>query len=325
MLERAPLDVSSLVAQTGWLRLLLAVSTAVGMVIGLTVIFFVAAIGLGFASAGLGAIAALVAFGVGFTRIVLAAAVAVVVIPFAAAFATHLKMGHLEDYILKDSGAQPADPNSQLGHVIATMSHSAGLPEPPRYGVVSEVFNAFAMSSQRSAGLVLVGETLINKLPAAQLLAIVGHEIGHIAMDDGRRKYLAIAHQEFLFSFLVFSGLKRWARRIFGFIGEAALAAHSREREYWADAVGAYVTNPEAMIEALQSLEHSKSPKPVEKQYAALMFRPVNRLFSTHPSTAKRIQALQERRYLDRLPLRPVEAPATDAANSLSSANYAGI
>lgn len=326
MAERLPLDLTRLAVSTAPLRLALAISCVVGLAIGMAIIiacafFTTLMLPLGFFPT----LAAILATSSNMAQLTVVAVAAAIVIPLGAALAAYLRLRGVERFVLDDCGATAADPASRIGEVIAVMSRAAGLPEVPRYGLVENVFNAFAMSSSHSVGLVLLGKPLASSLKPAETLAILGHEIGHIAMRDSERKYLMMAHQEYLFSFLMIAGLKRWARTLFGFVGELALAAHSREREYWADAVGAHVTSPSAMISALQALRERHKPTKVEKQYAALMFRQVSWLFSTHPSMNKRIEALESRRYLDRLPLAAAPLPGPAAKQPAPTQRYSGI
>ena len=78
------------------------------------------------------------------------------------------------------------------------------------------------------------------------------------------------------------------------------ILAFSRNREYWADAIGAALTSKEAMIGALQKLEQAPRLSGNENAHARFMFR--GRAFSTHPSMPQRIKALEDETYIKRLP-----------------------
>lgn len=324
MAGKAILDLDKLAAEIAPFRLVLALSAAVGVLLGLTVIGAMAFAALMATPIAFGAfLLAIAALSATMTHWLLIGCVVILAIPLGAMLATHWRLKNMERFILEDCGSRPPA-NSKMGEVMQTLSHFGGLSRVPNYGVLQDVDNAFAYSAGPSAGMVLMGTTLLGRLESAEILAIMGHEIGHIAMRDSERKMLMIGHQEFLTRFLIFAGLKRTARAIFGFIGELALAAHSRHREYWADAVGAHITSPETMISALSALDGHHKPKPFERQYAALMFRPVNQLFSTHPTNRQRIVALQNRTYLDRLPIRqPAQEPLSE--ESEAEASYGGI
>lgn len=304
MSEPPPLDLKSVAASTVPLQLALAFSAALGVVLGGCIIGFGIIVAMLAATAGLAGFALLAALtGVALTRLIVVAAAAILIIPAAAAIAARLKARHLEEFILRECETRAPANGSRMGEVLALAARRAGLETPPRYGVVEGVANAFAISGNRESGLVLLGRPLIEYLSPQETFAILGHEIGHVAMDDTRRTYLAMAHQEFLVRFLLWRRLQRLALTLFGFVGEIALAAYSREREYWADAVGAHVAGKEWMISALVRLHELEAPPTrLEKRYNALMVRPARALFASHPSFSKRIAALEDETYVRRLP-----------------------
>jgi len=254
-------------------------------------------------------------------QLIAIAAVAVLLIPLGALVAARLKLKRIEEFIFVRSGARVLEPSSKLGGVFAQMAATAGLKETPRYGVMEDVDNAFALGGYERVGLVLLGRQLAGRLRPAEVLAILGHELGHIAMLDSKRAELAIGHQDFLFAFLGLNGLKRFGRGCLTLVNELVMAAHSRHREYWADAVGAYVTSKSAMISALRSLDsEDRNPTALERHFSAIMFAPASRLFATHPTFEQRIKALEQEVFLSRLPVgvlpEPVEAPSAPTAPS---------
>lgn len=323
------LDAKKLAAQSIPLQAILFVSTAVGVALGALVLFLGSAIALAFVPGGfLAAFAAMIATTAYSTQLVIAGVLAILLIPLGATLAAHLKLRDTAKFIVEESGATILPDSNRAGTVVAEMSRKAGLPGPPRYAILENAFNAFAMSASHDEALVLIGRPLQQVLAANEIKAIIAHELGHIAMGDSKRKLLAQGHQEFLVVFLGFSGLKRLFRAVFGLIGELALAAHSREREYWADAVGAYLTSPEDMVAALRKLENTKPPPvtQVEKRYAALMLRPTRtEWFSTHPSIDRRIEALLDGTYLRRLPVRAAAEIVPKAPEAPPLGSYDGI
>jgi heat shock protein HtpX len=300
-----PLNLSKAVANVWPLQIALLASTAVGVTLGLTIVGFVLILGAFATTAGLAgpvllvaltgaALAKLIAFGIG----------AIFIIPVAAVVAARLKLARAEEFILLDARPQPPAEGSRVGELLAYAARQAGLMSVPAYGILENEFNAFAMSSDRAVGMVMMGRPLIDGLSPRETFAVMCHEVGHIAMLDSQRKYLAMGHQQFLVRFLGWRGLKRFALTIFGFIGEFALAAHSREREYWADAVGAYIAGKEQMIGALESLSGTRHRRThLERDYGPMMIRPMVALFSTHPTFKQRIAALENETYIQRLPL----------------------
>ncbi|TGS86025.1 protease, partial [bacterium M00.F.Ca.ET.177.01.1.1] len=77
-----------------------------------------------------------------------------------------------------------------------------------------------------------------------------------------------------------------------------------RAREFKADAIGAGIASPEAMIGALERV-HGIPAKPtgVENRYGYLMFRGgrMGALFSTHPPLKRRTDALRRGVHLNEL------------------------
>ena len=76
--------------------------------------------------------------------------------------------------------------------------------------------------------------------------------------------------------------------------------ASSRRREFWADAIGAALTSKEAMIGALRVLDALPPPTGEAEMQARFMFHSP---FASHPSTAARIEALEQETYIRQLPL----------------------
>lgn len=190
----------------------------------------------------------------------------------------------------------------------------------PQVGV-TDVTNAFAMGSTEKDALVVIGTPLL-KLGDDELDAIIGHELGHILAKDIRRMQFAEGFQRMLAMVTTFgttvlaamaaqlgknrreAALNSMVTRGIGglirqtvFIGsELVVKGISRNREFYADAVGARVTSGDAMIRALKRI-HGVEVKPTaqEQQYGYLMFRSgkLGRLFSTHPSLEARVRSLQ--------------------------------
>lgn len=325
MVTEDRLDLSHLRASTVPFQVLLFISGAIGVALGLAMIIT----GLFFTTmlTPVGVVAAIwaaVSFGTQAANLILLGALAVVLLPLGAIVAAHLKLKGKRDQILHEAGPTMLQPGSELEKIFNGLARRAGLDVTPKYGVMQNVTNAYALSGDRDVGLVLVGMPLLRGLSPPEILAIIGHEIGHIALMDSKRMALAVGHQQFLFRFLIISGLQGIARSTFGLIAELALAAHSRHREYWADAVGAYLVGTEHMISALDKLHKLPAePTRLERKHQELMIRPVvDRLFSTHPTVEKRIAALQARTYLNQLPVRQVELPPPPAPPQTS---YEGI
>lgn len=200
---------------------------------------------------------------------------------------------------------------------------------PPKVEVMAEP-NALAVGVSRNQATVVLGIPLIQKLTPAELDAVIGHELGHIISGDMQQMQFAEGYQRGLGNLVGAMGIiitramiqtghiRSRAGADFGFIlsnfarftiflgAEFAVKGLSRSREFYADAIGAAVSSPEAMASALEKVRTiTTAPTPVEEQYACLMFRgAVGRFLATHPPFETRIAALQSRAYLDMLPKR---------------------
>lgn len=186
--------------------------------------------------------------------------------------------------------------------------------------------NALAIGNARRGALVLdVG--LFELLSADELTAIVAHELAHIESDDGLVRTLVYASVQTLLgvalvvtapAVLALTGVsyglalitgrrENLALRIRTALGAAvglvvflltALArARSRRREFAADDRAAAVTgDPLALARALRRIERASQPRigpfrlAVEREE-----RPIERVLSTHPATAERVERLAER------------------------------
>ncbi len=178
--------------------------------------------------------------------------------------------------------------------------------------------NAFAIGASSRSALVVIGRPLIETMTDTELDAIIGHELGHIVSNDMRRMGLARSFQNSLVWYLGFSRtLQRWARWLLTWLSELLVLSMSRQREYWADAVGAALTSKEAMISALEKLHQEPKLSSFERDYARLMVHGVdNALFSTHPTLPQRKRALEKGYYLGRVkkPTKVNEVLAAPAA-----------
>lgn len=327
--DKLPLDLTRLTVGTaGWQALLFGL-TVVQMAFGMALI--IGAILAAVFATPLALPAMVLAVSVASAhaaQLTILAAVFVLLIPLGALVAARLKLKQTEDFIFVHSGAQVLNPNTALGREFTRMATAAGLTEIPRYGLMDDVENAYALGGYEHVGLVLLGRKLIRRLEPPALLAVLGHEIGHIAMLDSKRRQLAIGHQDFLVAFLAANGAKRFGRRCLILFSELIFAAHSRHREYWADAVGAYVTSKEDMISALKSLAGAdRVPTPLERHFSAIMFIPATSpLFSTHPTFEQRIEALEAETFLSRLPVSSAPVPdAVEPAPEQAEPRFGGI
>jgi heat shock protein HtpX len=192
------------------------------------------------------------------------------------------------------------EPLTQRVHELA---EELGLKTMPWVGTMPHN-NAFAIGANADGAMVVIGQPLIDTLDAAEVDAIIGHELGHIANNDMRRMGLARSFQNSLVWYLRFSRtLETWARWILTWMSELEILRLSRKREYWADAIGAALTSKEHMISALEKLHNGPPISDFEHDNARIMVRgrALGSMFSTHPTLEERRDALQSERFIKRV------------------------
>ena len=84
-----------------------------------------------------------------------------------------------------------------------------------------------------------------------------------------------------------------------GLFASIIVAWFSRQREFRADAGGAYLAGPRSMIGALEALKRAHSPQPLPAQFANFGInggipRGLQKLFMSHPPLEERIAALEK-------------------------------
>jgi len=150
--------------------------------------------------------------------------------------------------------------------------------------------NAFACAD----GSVRVYTGIMDAMTDNELLGVIGHEIGHVALKHTRKQM-----QTAMMTSAALEGIASTGNTAatltdsqLGAIGEAILSAQfSKSQESQADDYGySFLVNsgrnPWAIVmsfEKLQQLANGSQPGPVEN------------LFSTHPDTATRIQRMTEK------------------------------
>ncbi len=207
----------------------------------------------------------------------------------------------------------------RLHRLIRTLSDRADLPMPKVCVVDSLTPNAFATGRSPKTAAVVVTTGIADLLDDDELEGVLAHELSHIKHYDtlistmaavvaGAIAYLAYSLRWF--------GLGGDRRRRSGATVVAALLASvfvpivatiirlaiSRTREFSADEGSAKITHkPLALASALQKLERGVRRRPMRGNAATASLFIVNpftadklfELFSTHPSTEKRIERLR--------------------------------
>lgn len=216
---------------------------------------------------------------------------------------------------------------SNLYSTIRSISHAAGLPMPRVYIVDTPQANAFATGRNPQHAVVAVTTGILNLLDEKELKGVLAHELGHVLNRDILISSVA-ATIAGIISYIAM--MARWAA-IFGGMGRndnrggnilellvlAIIApimamiiqfAISRSREYLADHTGAMlIHDSKSLASALEKIEKSVKQNPFMRmgstEATAHLFisNPLKgsnflELFSTHPSTQKRVERLREMR-----------------------------
>jgi len=226
---------------------------------------------------------------------------------------------------LASVGARPADPNDYyvLHNVVEEVAVAAGIPKPKVYVMDEMQPNAFATGKDQNHAAVCVTTGLLSMVNREELQGVIAHETAHIRNRDillmtviGVVVGLVLILRDILFRSMWWGiGGRRRDRDeggsvilvIIGLILSilapliVALirAAISRQREFLADATGAYIIrDPEALASALEKIGSYTKPMRTASQATAHMFisNPfgnVEQLFATHPPIEERIKRLR--------------------------------
>jgi heat shock protein HtpX len=228
--------------------------------------------------------------------------------------------------VLRMYGAHEVDQRSapEFYALVQELARNAGLPMPRVYIMDNPQPNAFATGRNPSHAAVCASTGLMQALSRDELAGVIAHELTHIKNHDTLIMTIAatiggaISMLAQYMQFGMLFGGGRDDRSGIGVIGAllaiivAPLAAVlvqmaiSRSREYAADRGGAMISgHPLWLASALGKIDgyaRQITNEPAERVPAtAHMFiiNPLNghgfdNMFSTHPSTANRIAALQE-------------------------------
>jgi heat shock protein HtpX len=222
--------------------------------------------------------------------------------------------------VLRMYRAQEVGPGHRLYDTVARLARRAGLPQPRVYIIPDPSPNAFATGRNPEHAAVAATEGILQVLNDEELEGVLAHELAHVKHRDILISSVAatVAAAIMMVSrFAMFFGGSRSDDREgsnpIAFIATIFLApiaamliqaAISRSREFDADAGGAAIVGgPQGLVSALRKIEVASRAIPLDANPAtAHMFiiKPFSAsgllgLFSTHPPTEKRIQALLQR------------------------------
>jgi heat shock protein HtpX len=239
------------------------------------------------------------------------------VLGFGFAVVTNLVSYWFSDKIvLKMYGATEVGPEHRLFQTVQRLATRAGLPQPRCYVIPDQSPNAFATGRNPQHAAVAATEGILRILADVELEGVLAHELAHVKHRDILISSVAATAAAAIMMtsrFAMFFGGGRDDRRggspiaLIATIILAPIAAMliqaaiSRSREFDADAGGASLAgSPQGLVSALQKIEAASRAVPMDANPAtAHMFiiKPFSAgglmgLFSTHPPTSQRIDAL---------------------------------
>jgi heat shock protein HtpX len=229
---------------------------------------------------------------------------------------------------LSTTGSVPADPEEfrMLHNVVEEVAIAAGIPKPKVYITPTPAPNAFATGRNPQNASLAVTTGLLEIMNRQELQGVIAHEISHIRDYDillmtvvAAIGGLIILLRDFFLRSMLWGGRRRDRRGggqagvillVFGVVLAiiapifVALirAAISRQREYLADASGAYITRyPQGLASALAKLRDAGDNLKRASDANAHLFianpfgkdrMEVTSMFATHPPIDKRIERL---------------------------------
>lgn len=228
------------------------------------------------------------------------------------------------------SHAQPAsaDDYPQLNNIVEEVAIAAGIPKPKVYIINDPMPNAFATGRNPKNASIAVTEGLLSMMNREELQGVIAHEMSHIRNYDILIMTIAaiiggliVLFRDIFLRGMWFGGRSRSNDRrgnagaIFVIVGIALAiiapilvflirAAISREREYLADASGAYLLRyPDGLASALAKIGGYKGKMQAASDATAHLFianpfgkdrMSVSNLFATHPPIEKRVERLKQ-------------------------------
>ena len=213
-----------------------------------------------------------------------------------------------------------AEEYPQLHATISRLAQQADLPKPKVAVVDSQVPNAFATGRSKNNAAVAVTTGMLRTLDEEEVEGVLAHELAHIKNRD--MTVMTIASFLSTLAFIVvrwgwlFGGRNREGGGapvlvaivvsiVVWIISFLLIRALSRYREFAADRGGAMISGkPSKLASALLKIDNRMDRVPQEDlrdqaEMNAFFIIPiksgfVGRLFSTHPTTEKRVERLRD-------------------------------
>ena len=233
--------------------------------------------------------------------------------------------------VLSLNGARPAtrEQDLQLSVILENLCIASGLPKPKLYVIDDMSPNAFATGRNPENAVICVTTGLLAKLNKYELEGVIAHELSHIKNYDILLSTIVSVFVGFVvilsdwFSRMAFYGGGKHRSNKDNDSSNAIVAiiallflilspifatlmklAISRKREFLADASAVEMTrNPEGLIDALIKISDDPDVLETANKSTAHMYisnplknakdKKESDLWSTHPATSKRIEALR--------------------------------
>ena len=212
--------------------------------------------------------------------------------------------------------------NPYLYRMVQNLCITVGMPMPKVHIMNDSAINAFATGRDPEHASIAVTTGALQLLENEELEGVIAHELSHIRNFDIRVMTLVMVLAgtvallaDLALRSMIWGGRDRrregsgWLL-IVGLIlmilapiiAQLIGLAVSRKREYLADASGALMTRfPEGLARALEKIQNQAKPMKQASSATAHLFianpfkgKSLAVMFSTHPPTENRIQALQK-------------------------------
>lgn len=205
-----------------------------------------------------------------------------------------------------------------LLQTVERYAKESGIKTPEVAIYDSPEMNAFATGPTRNSSLVAVSTGLLRSMDKAEVEAVVGHEVAHVANGDMVTLTLiqGVVNTFVIFLSRIIGGIVdnflrsrddedrggvgigyyvtvMISQLVLGILASVIVAWFSRRREFRADRGGASLAGKNAMISALQRLGGHESDLPRSMQALGINGKGLLSLLSTHPPIERRIAALR--------------------------------
>jgi len=212
---------------------------------------------------------------------------------------------------------------------VQELAQQAGIKMPEVWVYWDDAPNAFATGPTRNNAMVAVSSGLAMSMNNDELKSVLAHEMGHVDNGDMiattllqglmntfvyflagmiARLVASAGSRDGEMNIMLYFVVNMVLQILFSILASIVVMWHSRHREFKADAYAARAYGAENMVRALQKIEALAQRAPVEEEESSILApkdalatmkihgssNSLAKLFSTHPSTQARIEALRK-------------------------------